>query len=124
LAEKKERTIDFIKWYFEDDSLYKKYTYSIKYNSEGFKLINGIYQSVFYNEVIYFEKPNNIDSVIKYIKGSNKLGPYNLKVNRIYKIGNNTIICVNYFGFNISNYEDFLMDEFRQPLTVEIINTR
>lgn len=122
IEEKKERTMDFIKMYFRSDSLYKKYSYSIKYESEILKPNKGQYNSVFYNEVVSFEKATDINSVIRYIKENNTIDPYNLKLHRIYKVGMNTIICVNYTGFDIANYENFLMKVFNKSLTIEVIN--
>lgn len=122
IDEKKEKVMDFIKMYFRNDSLYKKYSYSIKYGSEILKLAKGQYNSVFYNELIYFEKPNDIDSIINYIKANNTIDPYNLKLHRVYRVGSNTIICVNYLDFDIANYENFLMREFNKSLNIEVIN--
>lgn len=122
IEEQKERTIDFIKVYFRNDSLYSKYEYSIKYETEFFDFANGQYNNVFYSELIHFEKSNEIDSVIKYIKEHNTIDPNNLKLHRIYRVGVNTIICVNYSGFDIATYEDFLMKEFNNSLNIEVIN--
>jgi hypothetical protein len=122
IEEQKERTIDFIKMYFRSDSLYSKYEYSIKYETEFFALAKGQYNSVFYSELIHFEKSNEIDNVIKYIKEHNTIDPNNLKLHRIFRVGENTIICVNYSGFDIANYENFLMKEFNKSLNIEVIN--
>jgi hypothetical protein len=123
IQERKESAIDFIKMYFRNDSLYSEYKYSIKYESEISAPTKGQYNTVFYSELIHFKESNEIDSVIKYIKENNTIDPYNLKLHRIYRVGLNTIICVNYLGFDIANYENFLMKEFNNSLTIEVINT-
>lgn len=122
IEERKERTIDFIKLYLRNDSLYSKYKYSIKHECELFTLAKGQNNSIFYCELIQIEKSNEVDSIIKLIKENNTIDPYNLKLHRIYKVGVNVIICVNYIGFDIANYENFLMREFNKSLTIEVIN--
>ena len=47
--------------------------------------------------------------------------PTKAKIHRIYRVGSNTIICVNYVNFDPVNYESFLKNEFKN-VNIEIIN--
>ncbi|MBD1366329.1 hypothetical protein IDJ77_21125 [Mucilaginibacter sp. ZT4R22] len=78
-----------------------------------------------YYELLHFKEPSKVNSVIKEIKEKNCVDPFNLKINRIYRIGENTIITVNYLDPGlIDGFEKFLLSEVNEDTKVEITDAQ
>jgi hypothetical protein len=80
------------------------------------------YNSTFDFELLHFKDRKKADTIIKEIKIKNCIDEITLKIHRIYRIGTNTMVCVNYSSFDIADFENFLTREFNMPLTIEVIN--
>ena len=103
---------------------YKKSDYDIIQSYHIYVEKSNPMRSIYFDyELVYFFKAEKADTLIQEIKEKNCIDAFNLKIHRIYRIGRNTIIIVNYTNFDISDYENFLRDEFDMPISAEIINT-
>ena len=101
----------------------KKSDYDIIQNYHIYLEKNDPMRNIYFDyELVHFFKAEKADTIIQEIKEKNCIDPFNLKIRRIYRIGSNTIICVNYTNFDIADYENFLRDEFNMPISAEIIN--
>lgn len=96
--------------------------YEIIQSSELFTVKDNLYDSTFYYELIHFTNEDQLNSFINEITKKNCIDEQTSIIHRIYKIGSNNIICVNYFNFDIDKYENFLKLEFDKELDVKIIN--
>lgn len=76
-------------------------------------------ESVFYCEVACFKNAEKMDNIIKQIKIKNCIDPYNIKINRIYKLNSQLAIFVNFSDFDISNFEGKIISQYKE---CEIIN--
>lgn len=115
--------IDFIDTYssfcktkkFEKDSYTIIQAYAIiddKYNGQ---------KSLTY-ELIHFKSFRDLDISIKEIKQFNCIDAFNMKLHKIYRIGNNTAIYTNFINFDIDDFESFLKQVFDKEISIEIIN--
>lgn len=76
-----------------------------------------------YWEVIRFDKRESLSLTIKEIGENNCIDDYNLQIHRIYKLDDYTVLVVNFTGLDVTKFENFLLREFRHPLTIFIINS-
>ncbi|REC73104.1 hypothetical protein DRF57_18095 [Chryseobacterium rhizosphaerae] len=76
--------------------------------------------NVFYAELICFKYPNNLDSIIKQIKAKNCIDPYNIKINRIYKLNSQLAIFVNFSNFNIGDFQRKIISKYKECEIIDI----
>ncbi|WP_337968729.1 hypothetical protein [uncultured Flavobacterium sp.] len=96
--------------------------YDIIQSYQIYTLKDNIYTSTFNFELLHFKDEKKADTIIREIARKNCIDEITLKIHRIYRIGTNTVICVNYSNFDINDYENFLIKEFGKPLTIEVLN--
>lgn len=87
-----------------------------------FTVKKNVYDSTFYYELMHFSNTDQLNGFINEIKEKNCIDEQTSIIHRIYRIGSNNIICVNYFNFNIDKFENFLKLEFNNELDIKIIN--
>jgi hypothetical protein len=97
--------------------------YKIVQNNQIFKIRNGVYKNVLSYELFTFKKSNVLTSVIEDIKRKNCIDDNVLKIHTIYRIGENTIACVNFYDFPINSFEDFLSNEFACSIRKYVISS-
>jgi hypothetical protein len=96
--------------------------YDIVQSYQIFTVKDSLVSSTFDYELIHFKNSDHLVNTIKMIKENNCIDDRTLKIHRIYKIGSNTLIGVSYSSFDISDYEEFLLREFDNGITIEMIN--
>jgi len=96
--------------------------YHIMQSCEIYQVKDSVCTSDLDYELIHFDNKEIADSIVKKIKSNNCIDDITLKIHRIYRIGRNTMICINFSNFDIVGYENFLMSEFAKPLNIEVIN--
>jgi hypothetical protein len=76
-------------------------------------------------ELVHFKNPDTLDNVFRGIMDRNCLdnSAKILKINRIYKINAQTLICIYYYSFNTNGFEAFIKKEFGNDISIEIIST-
>jgi len=120
----KKKADDFISSYatcgFNKDE--EALDYDIIQSYQLYTLKDSIVDSIFDYEVVHFPNAAHLDSTIQKIKENNCIDETTQKIHRIYIVGRNTIIGVNYSNFDITDFENFLFKEFNKSVTIELIN--
>jgi len=99
---------------------------NINYKSEYYKIEGAVNlfdkkkANVFYAEIICFKTPNNLNVIIKQIKAKNCIDPYNIKINRIYKLNSQLAIFVNFSNFNIGDFQREIISQYKECEIIDI----
>lgn len=76
--------------------------------------------SLFYCELICFKDTEKRDSIIKQIKIKNCIDPYNIKINKIFKLNAHLAIFVNYSDFNINDFQREILSKYKECEIIDI----
>lgn len=83
----------------------------------------GTHERLLYSEFIYFKNSATMDSIIFKIQKINCPFPYDLKLNKIYIIGTNEALFVNFYPtFDVPDFEKFLLSEFGCNISIKTLN--
>ncbi|MDN3693667.1 hypothetical protein QWZ06_15890 [Chryseobacterium tructae] len=110
--------LDFVKLYTTHCGIgYKTEYYNIE---KTFNLFNKKKENVFYAELICFKNAESLDYIIKQITIRNCLDPYNIKINKIYKLNPQQGIFVNYANFDINDFQREILSKYKGYEIVEM----
>lgn len=113
-----EDRVDFVKLYTTHcDIDYKSEYYTIE---NAINLFDKKKENIFYTELIFFKSPENLNYIIEKIKVKNCIDPYNIKINRIYKLNSQLAIFVNFSDFDINSFERKILLRYKECKIINI----
>lgn len=90
------------------------------YLEKEVNLFNDKKDNVFYCELVRFKNSTKMDHVIEQIKVKNCIDPYNIKINKIYKLDSKSAIFVNYSNFNIDDFQTSILSKYGKYKIVDV----
>ncbi len=76
--------------------------------------------NMFYGEIVCFENYDKCDSIIRQIKFKNCIDPYNIKINKVYKIKPSLVLLVNFSNFDVRNFEKKILLKYKNCQIINI----
>ncbi|MCT2408651.1 hypothetical protein NZD88_13965 [Chryseobacterium antibioticum] len=90
------------------------------YLEKAISLFNDKKDNIFYCELVRFDNSIKMNSVIEQIKIKNCIDPYNIKINKIYRLDLKSAIFVNYSDFNIDDFQTSILSKYGKYNIVDV----